>query len=928
MLSDIPKWSSAMDLSIAKGDLAKAREYNDLIEGASSEFKDDWMDFAQFKGNNPVGAMIRDGAMRLLSGELGVNKFNRALASEEVQGRAIDSMYGPGTLAQTIKASRNRTDPVAAAQSTELLQAIGAPIMTPGAVEDVEVADPYTGQKTVKRRPVQPLAPATQDELNNRHDFVTKGLSVDGADEGFMKSVGGVSGYASNALKLQSIGGSAADDLLQFTRETTSTITDPAERAAAWASTVDMTARVVSKLNPNKDPLATRTITGLLRTTKDALGEQGFSMKEAPVVASIQKALAINDMAISATGLPVDSTRMTTITSAFAKRNARKQLSGTENDIIEGFNRADTLKAGITLGATPGQASGSDVYTKGVGANGQETMVKQPDVGGVDASHTLVKSYMDEALSLAPVLAAANGQDFDVVLKNTMEDKFSERVLQMFGGKTEDKTMTYGKDAKDAVEKMKNAPGVTVTETADGYEVKSKGKVVDRDMARGMARLMATRMLDKGTFDVNNISGEILSIPDIGNQLALETQAAVKRSIEAGKATPEMNAVGDLAKGSMKSSFGQLFAEDLVSKVSGDYKEFIFQGLGVWKKTQALAKDRIEKTDVSDAWKATGSNALRYMLNEVGGTDELRKIIDAKPGAGTKLDGAIEAFVSQVKGKLGDDFFREGNDGALREMASEYVKGNAVALLNRFKDNSEATVGLGGTNPVTLGGLLGPQRVSWDSVRDKYANWKADSDVTGGKVIRQDLPDFGRVLSYHLVRDLSGADEGSFNSGEALYTRMLLNMHQRAAKRVTSAPEQQATAQAQGAPLNVALLQELPLDKVSVADIIQSAQMLDAKNDETIVYKNSEQLLDSVKANLGPYGTQARSEVQGLLKNGDKRPFSEIMKGVTDVQKKYGTQYAKDKAALKLEADKETALMRKQVAAQTMGFGDPGETGN
>lgn len=484
-LMDVPRWNTALKLSIARGDMDEAKKYRDMIEETAVDLKDDWLGFAQFKGNNPLGAQLREVSTVLLGGGFGDAVYGEALKDEAVQKRStIAAFGGPGLLSDLAwKARDPGADPAEAAESQVILSYANVPTSHLSA-QTVDMQDPQTGEVRRVRQPVGKLDPATAGDAQFNAQYIMDAKTRLQADPDFYKALGGVDGVAKTAMALSVAGDKddARKPLFNLAVSSVQDITDPVAKAQAFKSTADMLSRITSHVNPGRDPSLAPMVTAAITATRDAIGPNGFSLKEPLVLGAVQKAVGMALETANMIGQVIPDTRVKTIASAYAKVNSRTgiAMTGEEQEILDNEAMFNRFSAGLAVGDNP---------TVPI-PQGQKAPMTMPD-GTVKATEA------DRAATMGHFVA-----------KSAMErdlDRARAVIRATPGASLADTLSAPGAMANLSSFLMTNAVGTT--------DKKESMTRADADLAATLVAQAWSRQ--NGEFDVNNMHQELSKYKDL-----------------------------------------------------------------------------------------------------------------------------------------------------------------------------------------------------------------------------------------------------------------------------------------------------------------------------------------------------------------------------------------------------------------------------
>jgi hypothetical protein len=869
MMQDIPKWNSAMQLSIAKGDLAGARQYSDMIDGVANKYSDDWMQFTQSSGNHPVLARMREGAMKLLGGDYSTNVLNAALADKEIRDKAVTFNYGTGPLGSLASIINDpAADPEARSAANQKFMALGLPPDQVGSVKTRTVRDRVTGEDIQVREPSAPIDPMTRDSKEAHLNLLNSLEAQYAGDQEFMQSVGGISGLGAVSGRMIGTGGvDTATQYLRFAEETTADMKG-ANKANAFKSTVNLLSTISQQYNPDKDPIRAGYIVKGLEKAREALGADNFSMKAPAVDGALKLAFGANDIALQTAGVAADPEKFSVMVSAFAKRNARSgaKLSPDEENVLRSYDQGNQIKSGLTLGENPGMEP-----MVAMGADGKPVST---GLGGVGAEHSEMRNSLSAVLDSASSVAAATGQPFETVLKERMKSMFTDQILGRSGGKLQSITADYAADDPRIKSLMDKPPaGMKKTELGGGrIQITLPERRITREDAEGLAGLAAKVLIEKGTFNVNNVMGEIASIPEIAAEIGREVDTAIADSVASGKDTADSKQATSLARTTMKTPVGTAIVDDIINEVRGNEYELL-KGTGrntVEEKMLALVRKRNASgaAGLDEVWKPDTSDAYRDMLDGLESVSELEQLASGDLTKSKKADAFRESFIAQAKKLAGNDFFSTPDAQAkLQKVADQFLKVSAEGLLAQvnnggFRDYDwkstgglrflmkgkafeitpylerkpwEATVNIDGQNAKTaLGAMtavtalapwaIGPAAVAMDVV------------MPGSVTADMSWP-VKNQLDYIMLTDLVGADPKTKASGEQLYSDFMKNMLTRKPAQTATATTQ-TQAQQPAAPTDIDTY--IDFGKSSTLGALTAAAALDAQNDKAVSYRHME----------------------------------------------------------------------------------------
>lgn len=875
---DIPRWRSAMDLSIQKGDLGEAQKFNDLIEGAASEFKDDWLSFTQFKGNHPVGALMRETSAQLLSGNLGQNAMNAALGDKAVRDRAITFSYGNGALGSLVATVNDQAaDPMARSIANQKLQALNLPADPVGSPRVRTIKDPVTGQERQVREQQAPLDPTTRDSKEAHLNFLNAVEAQHADDPDFMKSVGGVTGLGAMTGNLLDAGGSsdAATAYMKFVDETTvmSNLSGP-EKAAAFKSTANMLTDLSRKFNQGKDPVRSMYITKALEKSREVLGADNFSMKGTAVEGAMKLAFGLNEVALQASGSVADPEKFSVIVSAFAKRNARngQKIEDDEQVVLDAYDQSNALKGGITLGANPGMEPGQELFSQTVGADGKPVMQRMGAMGGVGSEHNEAKQALTSVIDNAAAVSAVTGQPFNDVFRDRMKTEFADQILGRTGGRLPPQTADYDSGDPQLAQLMKNPPeGAKITTRDDGrIVVAMPERRMTREAAEGLAGLAAKVFTTKGTFNVNNVMGEIASLPEIANELKQEVATADARSFAEGKTTRESKQATEIINESVKSPVTRSIVQEINSSVTGKENDWLsYDTTTVRNKMLGIVKSKT--ADSLKAAMAPGSTAFNAILDGVDSQEQLARIVEGS-GDNSIRTAARNAFIEQVRQAVGPEAFSSPDaDAKLQSIAEEYVRGMAKSTL-RYIQGAEIpadgwTRAGGVRNLIPQSGLskLTPEGFSYDpgTKKSRY-DMEVSKDAIGeGGRIMSPQERLSEDLNVMVLNGLVGGDPLTMPSGQRIASQFRMNMLTRTP---ISQTEEQATAQGADQVADLSGIdQYVSLDKTSLIDVVSAAQIYDARNDEAVTYRSKEGMVARLSKSLPEYSEYISLQLRDKL---------------------------------------------------------------
>ena len=924
MMQDIPKWNSAMQLSIAKGDLAGARQYSDMIDGVANKYSDDWMQFTQSSGNHPVLSRMREGAMKLLGGDYSTNVLNAALADKEIRDRAVTFNYGTGPLGSLASVINDpAADPEARSAANQKFQALGLPPDQVGSVKTRTVKDRATGEDIQVREPSAPIDPMTRDSKEAHLNLLNSLEAQYAGDQEFMQSVGGISGLGAVSGRMIGTGGvDTATQYLRFAEETTADMKG-ANKATAFKSTVNLLSTISQQYNPDKDPLRAGYIVKGLEKAREALGADNFSMKAPAVDGALKLAFGANDIALQTAGVTADPEKFSVMVSAFAKRNARSgaKLSPEEENVLRSYDQGNQLKSGITLGENPGMEP-----MQAMGADGKPVTT---GLGGVGTEHSEMRNSLSAVVDSASSVAAATGESFETVFKERMRSTFTDQILSRSGGKLQAITADYAPD-DPRIKSLTGSPpaGSKITKRSDGrIEVSLPERRITREDAEGLAGLAAKAFMEKGTFNVNNVMGEIASLPEIAAEIGREVDTAIADSVATGKDTADSTQATRLVKGTMKTSVGAEIVDNIISEVRGN-EYSLLKGTGrntVEEKMLAIVRTRNSTgAGLDQVWKPGTSAAYQGLLDGLDSVAELEQIATGDVSKNKKAQIFQDAFVQQVQSIAGKDFFATPEAQAnVREVASQYLKRAAEGLL--AKVNNE---GFRDYDWKSTGGLrfllkdkateIMPylERKPWEITVDVGGK---NTSVAGG--LTWSVPG---QLDYMMLSELVGADPKTKASGEQLYSDFMKNMLTRKPAQAAAAPSQ-APARAPTAPTDLDTY--IDFKRSSTLGALSAAAALDAQNDKAVSYRHMEgtvkRLAKSVPAEYS-VGVEERIRDQ-LAKTpnmSSKALYDHYEKNILGDGKKPGTlRYA----ILQQEIEKATALKAVKDAGESGLAGPPPE---